>query len=507
SRNPQLFRSTDLEKYVLEIDPKKKNLLLMNKADMLTKNQRREWGLFLQKNGVRYLFFSAKKENEKLEKENEAAKLTEAESDKEIEAVEKNEPRSHYQSEPKAEESYDDGNDDLLNRKVGMTYHFEEDGVVEDQDNFPEDESEISNSNESDEYVTEESESEEEEDISKRVDFLEIQEDEKEENIKEDEEDDDDDEISRVISVDELIRILQIECPEPSSDIDGGKSTIGFVGYPNVGKSSTLNAIVGSKKVAVASTPGKTKHFQTIHLDGSTILCDCPGLVFPSFATTKADMVCNGILPIDQLREHTGPVALLAERIPRKLLEVLYGIRIVMKNVEGLEVDDSVRKPTSEEILQSYAIARGYTKSGQGNPDEARAARYILKDYVNGKLVFVHSPPNIEASKFNQDAHNHQISQLHQKKQQFLLTKSEATVGAPFTSKIDTEFFLLNNSTKLVHARTKGKFASSDFARNGTKEGGGFGTTSLTDQSNKKKHHNKGGKRQGKIRTKWTAVE
>jgi large subunit GTPase 1 len=29
------------------------------------------------------------------------------------------------------------------------------------------------------------------------------------------------------------------------------------------------------------------------------------------------------------------------------------------------------------------AVARGFTKSSQGNPDESRAARYILKDYVN----------------------------------------------------------------------------------------------------------------------------
>jgi large subunit GTPase 1 len=35
-----------------------------------------------------------------------------------------------------------------------------------------------------------------------------------------------------------------------------------MVGYPNVGKSSTINALVGEKKVAVTATPGKTKHFQ-----------------------------------------------------------------------------------------------------------------------------------------------------------------------------------------------------------------------------------------------------
>ena len=36
------------------------------------------------------------------------------------------------------------------------------------------------------------------------------------------------------------------------------------VGYPNVGKSSTINAILQAKKVPVSATPGRTKHFQVI---------------------------------------------------------------------------------------------------------------------------------------------------------------------------------------------------------------------------------------------------
>ena len=60
-----------------------------------------------------------------------------------------------------------------------------------------------------------------------------------------------------------------------------GKVEIGLTGYPNVGKSSVINAVLGKKKVGVASMPGKTKHFQTLKLTEEVTLCDCPGLVFP----------------------------------------------------------------------------------------------------------------------------------------------------------------------------------------------------------------------------------
>jgi large subunit GTPase 1 len=109
---------------------------------------------------------------------------------------------------------------------------------------------------------------------------------------------------------------------------------VGLVGYPNVGKSSTINTLLGEKKVSVSSTPGKTKHFQTIHLSDDIVLCDCPGLVFPQFATTKADLVCDGVLPIDQLREYTGPAALLVKRIPKDVLEATYGLTIRTRPAE-----------------------------------------------------------------------------------------------------------------------------------------------------------------------------
>jgi large subunit GTPase 1 len=77
-----------------------------------------------------------------------------------------------------------------------------------------------------------------------------------------------------------------------------------MVGYPNVGKSSVINSLFGKKKVAVASLPGKTKHFQTLPLTDKVTLCDCPGLVFPRISSSYAEMVLNGLVLIDTCKNY-----------------------------------------------------------------------------------------------------------------------------------------------------------------------------------------------------------
>ena len=83
------------------------------------------------------------------------------------------------------------------------------------------------------------------------------------------------------------------------------------------------------------------------------MLCDCPGLVFPQFATTKAELVCDGVLPIDQLREYIGPVALVTKRLPKKILEATYGLTIKTLGMEE-GGDGSV---TPDSLLTAYASA------------------------------------------------------------------------------------------------------------------------------------------------------
>lgn len=67
ARNPLMFRSEDLESYVKDVDPKKHNLLLINKADMMTYRQRKLWADYLKGANIAYKFFSAHLAKEQIE--------------------------------------------------------------------------------------------------------------------------------------------------------------------------------------------------------------------------------------------------------------------------------------------------------------------------------------------------------------------------------------------------------------------------------------------------------
>ena len=360
ARNPLLFRSEDLERYVQEVDPNKKNLLLVNKADMMTSRQREAWADYFEKVGINYKFFSASLAKDM----NEAMDLVE-------EPAEDDPVLAHKLKK-------DVKNDKLAEESHTMDVHDAE----EDDEQWAS-----------------------EEDLDEEIDQR-----------------------TRILTVDELEALFLENAPkvEDKEGVQTRKTTIGLVGYPNVGKSSTINALIGAKKVSVSSTPGKTKHFQTIHLSPNVILCDCPGLVFPNFATTKAELVCNGILPIDQLREFTGPAGLVAQRIPQSFFEALYGVKVHTRPLE----EGGTGIPNAEEILTAYAVARGFAKTGQGQPDESRAARYILKDYVSGKLLFCHPPPNdppIDAREFNRELYD--MDHLPQKRRAVLAGQAEALIS------------------------------------------------------------------------------
>lgn len=146
----------------------------------------------------------------------------------------------------------------------------------------------------------------------------------------------------------------------------------------------------GKVRVGVSSTPGKTKHFQTLVLSDTMMLCDCPGLVFPSFMNSTGEMLCAGILPINQMKDYEEPAAVIASRIPQYLLEAALGIRIY-RHLDPLDRKD--RPPTPTEFLSSYCESRGLITNGTGRWDEFRACKELLVLYTDGKLLSVAVPP------------------------------------------------------------------------------------------------------------------
>lgn len=168
------------------------------------------------------------------------------------------------------------------------------------------------------------------------------------------------------------------------------RAVVGFVGYPNVGKSSTINALVGQKRTGVTSTPGKTKHFQTLIISDELMLCDCPGLVFPSFSSSRYEMIACGVLPIDRMTEHREAIQVVADKVPRHVIESVYNISLPRPKT----YERQSRPPLAAELLRAYCTSRGYVASS-GLPDETKAARQILKDYIGGKLPHFAMPPGM----------------------------------------------------------------------------------------------------------------
>ncbi|KAK3105322.1 hypothetical protein FSP39_022517 [Pinctada imbricata] len=507
ARNPLLFRCEDVEKYVKEVDDGKLNLLLINKADFLSEEQREQWCSFFDSIGVNIIFWSALQETERQAQEAKESQETETagidvdEESDDSGLLEEDEEGQDF--DDLIDDQIDDDEKDMDVEKTNKTgddkdIDIDDDKVSHDESvqvagerlktiSVSEDDNDRGNSegvvkgNSEDISVCSSSPDKDSSLCCKNT----IEEDEgcsKAKSSKRDENDsmakDSRDrtsvseteefcdkygapskEVSRdgktgdggkfnngcvknspnILSGPELIDFLKEV--HSGEKVQEGQTTIGMVGYPNVGKSSTINSILKMKKVPVSATPGRTKHFQTLYVDSDLMLCDCPGLVFPSFVSTKAELIINGILPIDQMRDHVPPVSLVCNYIPRVTLEAIYGINIP----PPLEGEDPSRDPTADEFLNAYGHMRGFM-TANGLPDCPRSARYILKDFVNGRLLYCNAPPGVDPREFNSTSVLSSRTVLKEKQQK--TSKERKPVKQ---NRIDREFFRKTESS--IHSK------------------------------------------------------
>jgi ribosome biogenesis GTPase A len=154
-----------------------------------------------------------------------------------------------------------------------------------------------------------------------------------------------------------------------------GDIVVGVIGYPNVGKSSIINALCFKKKAKVSSKAGTTHGVHWLSAGKEIKLIDTPG-----------------VIPLAFVNE--SKLALISSRNPEKLKDpdVAAGLIIEqfvkMNRVSRLEEFYNIKIENKEDqfaIIEEIAKKKGHLRKG-GLPDETRVSIDILRDWQRGKL-------------------------------------------------------------------------------------------------------------------------
>ncbi|KAI8426568.1 hypothetical protein MSG28_005356 [Choristoneura fumiferana] len=354
ARNPLLFRCTDLEKYAAEQNCK--CILLLNKADLTTEYERKTWAEYFSKENVPIIFFSAAKETNKerkISEESDTIKQNKIDSD--TESADSEEEVDQKEALQSTEEDIE-----LFKRQIkdlDTAVSNTADRLNKIQDTL--------------DAVLENLR------LGKPIIL------ENENDVKKSEKIEDVDNVDNSHEIFDRNRLLEVLKNQKLSNLKNPpRVTVGMIGYPNVGKSSTVNVLMQVKKVSVSSMPGHTRHIQSLVLDSGLELLDCPGLVLPAYAVAP-DLLLTAVLPIDQMRAHDAAMARLCQLVGKHVFEEKYGLLLPQDDANELDY---------KQILTAHAFNRGFMTAA-GQPDQSRSARLLLKDAASGRLRWAALPP------------------------------------------------------------------------------------------------------------------
>lgn len=148
--------------------------------------------------------------------------------------------------------------------------------------------------------------------------------------------------------------------------------SIGFVGYPNCGKSSIINTLRNKAVCKAAPIPGETKVWQYITLMKDLYLVDCPGVV--PIADYK-QAVLKGAIRIENVEDPDQLVPDVINLTGKEAVEGCYGIKF--NDIEDL----------FEKIAKKYGKL---VKGGEPNVDVI--SKMILHDLQRGKIPYYIKP-------------------------------------------------------------------------------------------------------------------
>ena len=326
-------RCPDVDKYVKEVHPMKRSMLIVNKADLIPEHVRIEWGRYFDSVNLAFVFFSAKSSSSVIEKEmEEKAKEEPVEAESESESEEKRKrPENAFASlmsdddDDDDDDSDSDSDDSHKEEEEETTETTKKKDLTNDLANY--DLEEGSSSEQPHTTIDEEAHKLEEEERTKQAEQAKKAAEAEQAALEALHCTEEERQRYRIHNREEILATLERETAAAFADVqrydkehgvESGewaerRATVGMLGFPNVGKSSLINVLLGvtatshgAVRVAVGATPGKTKHLQTCILSDTLMLCDCPGLVFPVVMNTKADLLFNGVLPASNMREYIG---------------------------------------------------------------------------------------------------------------------------------------------------------------------------------------------------------
>lgn len=101
--------------------------------------------------------------------------------------------------------------------------------------------------------------------------------------------------------------------------------SVGFVGYPNVGKSSIINALMKKDCCRVAPIPGETKVWQYITMTKRIFLIDCPGIVYDT-NESETDKVLKGVVRAEKLPAPEQYIQAILDKVQTKHITDIFGV-------------------------------------------------------------------------------------------------------------------------------------------------------------------------------------
>ncbi|KAI7281136.1 nuclear/nucleolar GTP-binding protein [Hortaea werneckii] len=203
--------------------------------------------------------------------------------------------------------------------------------------------------------------------------------------------------------------------------------SVGFIGYPNTGKSSIINTLRKKKVCATAPIPGETKVWQYITLMKRIYLIDCPGIVPPSMTDSPEDILLRGVVRVENVENPAQYIPAVLKKCRKHHLERTYDVKgweskkeetkrkRKMEDLDG-EADpgqeeeggsqdpmasanktDKVRIQEAVRFLELLARKGGRLLKG-GEADVDGVAKMVLNDFLRGKIPWFSPPPSVSSA-------------------------------------------------------------------------------------------------------------